>query len=99
MKIDDIRDVTRSTGVLPPKGTKYVPESKDQLRAITSKVRSHGATGIAGGTLADLDHQRFDFLTFYLNDKQFYVDLLTVDQDIRASRIADLVTDIPFEDL
>ncbi len=99
MKIDDIRDVTRSTGIMSPKGTKYVPESKDQLRAITSKVRSHGATGMVGGTLADLDHQRFDFLTFYLNGKQFYVDLLTADQDIRSARISDLATDIPFEDL
>jgi hypothetical protein len=98
MKIDDIRDVTRSTGILSPTGTKYVPESKDQLRAITSKVRSHGATGIAGGTHQDLDHQRFDFLTFYLNDKQFYVDLLTAEQDIRSSRISGLATDIPFED-
>ena len=98
MKIDDIRDVTRSTGIMSPKGTKYVPESKDQLRAITSKVRSHGATGIAGVTHQDLDHQRFDFLNFYLNDKQFYVDLLTAEQDIRSARISDLATDIPFED-
>jgi len=98
MKIDDIQSVTRSTGILPPTGTKYVPESKDQLRALTSKVISHGATGMVGATQPDHSHQRFDFLSFYLKGKQFYVDLLTSDQDIRAHRIADLATDIPFED-
>ncbi len=79
-----IGTISRWTGGHAHFGSKYVPRSITQLRDMIAKVDSRV-------TCTDVQGLSQDHLVFCLGTELYYVDLLTVEQDIRALRLFDLM--------
>ena len=99
MNLDLIHGVTRTTGILAPRGARYVPASRAELQSILSRVSSSATTGavnLGGGHPQTQVHH--DYVSFRVGPDLHYVDMLTVEEDIRSRRLGDLASDIPYED-
>ena len=97
MNLDLIHGVTRTKGILAPRGARYVPASQAELQSILSRVSSSAMTGAVGGGQPQ-SQAHHDYVSFRLGPDLHYVDLLTATEDIRSRRLDELATDIPYEE-
>ncbi len=86
-----IRNVSREVGILAPRGHKYVPLSEFELNKFHSMVTSYSSTGYSS---RDERLERYDYISFFMGSDQYYIDLLTIKEDIRSERISCLLSDL-----
>jgi hypothetical protein len=85
-----IRNVSRQVGIMAPIGVKYVLVSQVEVQLLHSMVTSYGSTG-CGAKDESEKLERYDYISFFMGSDQYYVDLLTIKEDIRSQKIGCLI--------
>jgi hypothetical protein len=99
-----IRNVSREVGILAPRGHKYVPLSEFELNKFHSMVTSYSSTGYSSSlpvrmriastwveSPRDERLESYDYISFFIGSDQYYIDLLSIKEDIRSHRISCLI--------